>query len=219
MFKTFLYYCIFFRVKLLITPTFKWDNQIHGTVQHYYAFVEDPSYDSIYHLESFVISKRLCQPEVDPIELVFTVPLTKPLSLEYVVHIVNSQFLSKILNNKISFRTIILLLKNVADSEQIKVINLDDLSLFTSVSIETKILNLQPLSKKVLRNKAFEDLYPFTHFNTVQSQVFHSCYYTDTPIILGAPTGSGKTIVAELCMLRLFSLNPEHKAIIFFYIF
>ncbi|KAF7284822.1 hypothetical protein GWI33_021579 [Rhynchophorus ferrugineus] len=180
------------RVKLLITPTFKWDNQTHGTVQHYYAYVEDPSHDSIYHLESFVISKRLCQPGADPIELVFTVPLTKPLSLEYFVHIVNSQFLN---------------------SEQIKVINLDDLSLFTSVSIQTKILDLQPLAKKVLRNKAFEDLYPFTHFNTVQSQVFHSCYYTDTPILLGAPTGSGKTIVAELCMLRLFSLNPDQKVV------
>lgn len=83
--------------------------------------------------------------------------------------------------------------------------------MFTSDSYQTKLLDVQPLPKSVLHNKGFEDLYPFTHFNTVQSQVFHSCYYTDTPIILGAPTGSGKTIVAELCVLKLFRENPRLK--------
>lgn len=97
------------------------------------------------------------------------------------------------------------------DAEQILSVDLSELKLFSSDSYQTKILDLQPLPKQVLRNKSYEDLYSFTHFNAVQSQVFHSCYYTDTPIILGAPTGSGKTIVAELCILRLFSLNPEQK--------
>lgn len=99
----------------------------------------------------------------------------------------------------------------VLDSEGIFVINLNNLKLFTSDSFLTNILDLQPLPKHVLRNKSYEELYHFSHFNAVQSQVFHSCYYTDTPVILGAPTGSGKTIVAELCMLRLFLRNPEQK--------
>lgn len=97
------------------------------------------------------------------------------------------------------------------DAEQILSVDLSELKLFSTDSYQTQILDLQPLPKQVLRNKSFEDLYSFTHFNAVQSQVFHSCYYTDTPIILGAPTGSGKTIVAELCILRLFSLSPEQK--------
>lgn len=82
------------RIKLLITPKFKWDNSNHGTVQHYYAWVEDPQHDSIYHMESFVITKRMCIAS-EPIELVFTVPLTKPLSLEYLVRVANSQYLRK----------------------------------------------------------------------------------------------------------------------------
>ncbi|KAJ8967760.1 hypothetical protein NQ314_002643 [Rhamnusium bicolor] len=179
------------RVRLLITAKFKWDHSIHGTVQHYYAWVEDPQHDSIYHMESFIITKRICV-SAEPVELIFTVPLTKPLSLEYFVRVVNSQFLH---------------------SETIEVINLENLKLMTSDSFQTKILDVQPLPKTVLQNKSFEDLYPFSHFNSVQSQVFHSCYYTDTPIILGAPTGSGKTIVAELCILRQFRQDPTLKVV------
>ncbi|XP_072381205.1 activating signal cointegrator 1 complex subunit 3-like isoform X2 [Diabrotica undecimpunctata] len=179
------------RIKLLIMPKFKWDHSVHGTAQHFYAWVEDPQHDSIYHMESFVVTKRMCMSE-EPIELVFTVPLTKPLSLEYFIHVTNSQFLH---------------------CETLQVLRLEDLKLFTADSFQTKILDVQPLPKTVLQNKSYEDLYPFTHFNAVQSQVFHSCYFTDTPVILGAPTGSGKTIVAELCILRLFRRNPNLKVV------
>ena len=42
-------------------------------------------------------------------------------------------------------------------------------------------------------------------------QAFHTLYHTDHPVLLGAPTGSGKTISAELCMLRCFSQHPGQK--------
>lgn len=99
------------------------------------------------------------------------------------------------------------------ESETQEVIELSNLKIFSDASLQTEMIDLQPLPKSVLRNKQFENLYNFTHFNAVQSQVFHSCYYTDTPIILGAPTGSGKTIVAELCILRLFNESPKLKVV------
>lgn len=82
------------RVKLLATPNFKWDNGILGTVQHFYAWVEDPQHDSIYHMESFIVTKKMCISQ-EPIELIFTVPLVKPLSLEYFIRVASSQFMSK----------------------------------------------------------------------------------------------------------------------------
>ena len=65
-----------------------------------------------------------------------------------------------------------------------------------------------------LHNPNFQRLYKFTHFNAIQTQVFHTCYHTDYNVLLGAPTGSGKTIVAELTMFRLFTQSPEEKVVV-----
>lgn len=43
-------------------------------------------------------------------------------------------------------------------------------------------------------------------------QAFHTLYHTDEPVLLGAPTGSGKTISAELTMMRIFSEHPGQHA-------
>lgn len=36
-------------------------------------------------------------------------------------------------------------------------------------------------------------------------------YHTENNVLLGAPTGSGKTISAELAMLHLFDTQPDMK--------
>lgn len=51
------------------------------------------------------------------------------------------------------------------------------------------------------------------YFNPNQSQVFHSLYHTEENVLIGSPTGSGKTIMAEFAMLRAFKLHPKKKII------
>ena len=45
------------------------------------------------------------------------------------------------------------------------------------------------------------------------AQILHTLYHTDENVLLGAPTGSGKTISAELTILRAFAAHPGQKVI------
>nr|KAG5694899.1 hypothetical protein BaRGS_029516 [Batillaria attramentaria] len=76
-----------------------------------------------------------------------------------------------------------------------------------------ELLNLQPLPVTALNDSRLESLYSFTHFNPVQTQIFHTLYHHDTNVLLGAPTGSGKTVAAELAIFRVFREYPKFKAV------
>ena len=50
---------------------------------------------------------------------------------------------------------------------------------------------------------AFRGLFEFYYFNSVQNEMFETCYNTSSAVVVSAPTGSGKTVLFELCLLRL----------------
>ena len=87
----------------------------------------------------------------------------------------------------------------------------------------SELLDLQPLPITALNDPMLETLYTFTHFNPIQTQIFHCLYHTDKNVLLGAPTGSGKTIAAEMAIFRVFREYPNHKvycvAVLYFMIF
>ena len=47
----------------------------------------------------------------------------------------------------------------------------------------------------------------------IRVQIFHTLYHTDENVLLGAPTGSGKTISAELAILHAFTAHPDRKIV------
>lgn len=79
----------------------------------------------------------------------------------------------------------------------------------------TELLDLQPLPVSALRNEAYESLYNerFQFFNPIQTQVFNMLYNGDENVLIGAPTGSGKTLCAELAIMRLFNEMPEGRSV------
>ena len=97
------------------------------------------------------------------------------------------------------------------DISYYKEINLSELDIPAEDFPSTKLLPLKPMSVKALGNERFESLYSqkFKFFNPVQTQVFHTLFHTDSNSLIGAPTGSGKTIMAELAMLRVFKNSPK----------
>ncbi len=77
----------------------------------------------------------------------------------------------------------------------------------------TQLQDLQPLPVTALKNPLFENLYNFKFFNPIQTQIFFSLYQTNKNILVGAPTGSGKTIMSELAILNLIKENPKKKTV------
>nr|XP_057909252.1 activating signal cointegrator 1 complex subunit 3 isoform X2 [Doryrhamphus excisus] len=180
------------RVRLIVTPDFRWNDQVHGSVgEPWWLWVEDPINDHIYHSEYFLLQKKQVVTG-EPQHIVFTIPIFEPLPSQYYIKAVSDRWLG---------------------AEAICIINFQNLILPERHPPHTELLDLQPLPVTALDNRQFESLFKFTHFNPIQTQIFHTLYHTDTNVLLGAPTGSGKTIAAELAMFRVFNKYPSSKVV------
>ena len=126
----------------------------------------------------------------EPQTLVFTIPIFEPLPSQYYVKVVSDRWIG---------------------AEAICAISFKHLILPEHHPPHTELLNLQPIPKSALRCEELENLYNFTHFNPIQTQIFHTLYYSDNNVLLGAPTGSGKTVAAEIAMFRVFREYPGTK--------
>lgn len=61
----------------------------------------------------------------------------------------------------------------------------------------------------------FRSIFPFPAFNAVQSKCFKTVYNTNDNFVISSPTGSGKTVIFELAILRLINgyANGSFKAV------
>nr|XP_043617378.1 DExH-box ATP-dependent RNA helicase DExH17 [Erigeron canadensis] len=59
----------------------------------------------------------------------------------------------------------------------------------------------------------FRSTFSFRYFNSLQSECFSTCFHTDINMVISAPTGSGKTVLFELSILRILSkfISPEGR--------
>ncbi|XP_065206562.1 activating signal cointegrator 1 complex subunit 3 [Planococcus citri] len=182
------------RIRLKIRADFTWNDRVHGkSVEPFWVWVEDSENNFIYHSEYFLLSrKHVMKGEVQ--ELVFTIPIHdhERLPSQYMIRVPSDRWLGSVSSTPISLQSIVL----------------PELH-----PVQTELLPLQPLPVTALQNSDFESLYKFTHFNPIQTQIFHCLYHTDNNVLLGAPTGSGKTIVAEIAFFRVFKDNPDAKVV------
>jgi activating signal cointegrator complex subunit 3 len=143
------------RVTLNIKADFEWSDRVSGTVEPFWVWVEDNENERIYHTEYFLLHKKQLR---ETHVLAFTVPLFEPLQGQYVVRAISDRWLH---------------------AEHCETIDLRDLVLPEKYPAHTTLLKLCPLPKEALQNEEFQAMYKFSHFNAVQTQVFHTLRHTD----------------------------------------
>ncbi|KAF2398378.1 Sec63-domain-containing protein [Trichodelitschia bisporula] len=179
------------RIQLFITSDFAWNDRHHGSSESYWIWVENSETAEIYHHEFFLLTRRKLY---DEHELNFTIPLSDPLPSQIYVRAVSDRWLGAESVTPVSFQHLIR-----PDTE----------------SVYTDLLNLQPLPITALKNPRLEEIYSqrFQYFNPMQTQLFHTMYHTSNNVLLGSPTGSGKTVAAELAMWWAFRDHPGSKVV------
>lgn len=179
------------RIKLYLYPEFNWNDRHHGTSESYWIWVENSDTSEIYHHEYFILSRKKMH---DEHEMNFTIPLSDPLPSQVYVRAISDRWLGAETVYPVSFQHLIR-----PDTE----------------SVYTDLLDLQPLPITALKNPILEEIYGqrFQFFNPMQTQIFHTLYHTSENVLLGSPTGSGKTVACELAMWWAFREKPGSKVV------
>ena len=179
------------RIHLFLTPKFTWNDGMNGSAESYWIWIENSDTAEIYHHEFFILSrkKRFMEHEMN-----FTIPLSDPLPTQIYVCAFSDRWLGAETITPVSFQHLIR-----PDTE----------------SVYTDLQNLQPLPVSALKNVTLEEIYGrrFEFFNPMQTQLFHTMYHMPDNVLLGSPTGSGKTIAAELAMWWAFREKPGSKVV------
>ena len=179
------------RMHLYLTADFRWNDRHNGTSESYWIWVENSETSEIYYHEYFILTRKKLYNDH---EMTFTIPLSDPLPTQIYVRAISDRWLGAETVTPISFQHLIR-----PDTE----------------SVYTDLLNLQPLPVAALKNTLLEEIYRqrFLFFNPMQTQIFHTLYHTSANVLLGSPTGSGKTVAAELAMWWAFREKPGTKVV------
>jgi activating signal cointegrator complex subunit 3 len=182
------------RIEVDVYPEFTFAERIHGSGEPWWVWIEDGENEHVYARERITIGREACREDADPLRLVFTIPMIEPLPPQYYLRAVSDRWLGAETTLAVSFRHLVLPERYPPNTEllPLRPLPITALALGTAADGGTQ--------------DPFLALYPpaMTHLNPIQTQVFHTLFHTDANVLLGAPTGSGKTLCAEMAVLRVW---------------
>lgn len=195
------------KLRFSLLPLFpEWkDMAFGGKTMSSWVWVEDATSGYIYHSEYFVLhqSRFMGWKEgTQTLEMECYLPVFVSQSQKeanYVIRIVSDRFVGIESYYEVSY---------TPDESQMQKSKKDREEMYTN------LLRLHPQPLSSLQNPVYEAIYAqkFRFFNPIQTQTFHQLYHQDGSVLICAPTGSGKTVCAELAILRVWNQNDKVRA-------
>ena len=158
--------------------------------RRWWVWVEDAAEERIHHCELALFPVDRRRKTLDAIVLNFTMAVRDPLPPQFYVRAISDRW---------------------SACSHLLELSTNTLELPPPAPPPTELLPLRPLPIEALQDDRFQQFYGYSHFNPVQTQVFHALFRTDGNVLVGAPTGSGKTCLAELAIFRLLRRRGDEK--------
>jgi len=177
------------RVDLSIVPAFSWSDRYHHSSERFWLMVQDVNQERLLHYEILTIRKHLRQ---DSLKVSFFVPYLVPIHPFYYLRIFPDRWFG---------------------CDHHLPIYIERITLPDDGSATTQLADADPISVSALRNrpyeKYYEQLFGGADFNQIQTQNFNLFYESDDDVILLASAGSGKTVCAELAIIRAMNQHQS----------
>ncbi|KAI9907622.1 hypothetical protein PsorP6_002761 [Peronosclerospora sorghi] len=198
------------KVDLVVTPDFEFAQEVHGNAEGFWVFVEDVDGETILHHEWLLIKRRFASQET---YVSFTMPLFEPLAPLYYIKVISDKWIHCESSLPVSFHKLILPQKNAPPAELLDLQPLFVNNILLKLSGGKKMI-AEAILKSVSNSHQVLNPWRFKRFNPIQTQVLPRLLESESNLFIGSPPGSGKSILAELAIMKtLLSLGqPDPKS-------
>ena len=207
------------RLNLTIRPYFKWNDRYHGKrLQAFWVWIVDEEItQQIYYSEHVKFNKEQVKSEQVQ-HLTVNIPLvedaidedgvSRRLPNEFVIFALSDHWIGCDYEFPIDCRKVILPYENIAYTRI--PINLNQLPLsalqnerFVGIFKPSEVEGAYTKEPGNFQESQAEIAVHVDSFNIMQSQVFYTIYRRERSVLVCAPTGSGKTTLADLAALKV----------------
>eukprot|EP01029_Cantina_marsupialis_P030669 TRINITY_DN838_c0_g1_i3.p1 TRINITY_DN838_c0_g1~~TRINITY_DN838_c0_g1_i3.p1 ORF type:complete len:2186 (-),score=829.25 TRINITY_DN838_c0_g1_i3:132-6689(-) len=184
------------KIDLDLQAKFLYDYNVHGGAEPFWIICEDSDGEQVLHSEYFVLKSKHAvaahRGDEPPVRTVsFIVKMQEPLPPYLAIKVISDRWLH---------------------CEQSICVHMRGVFLPDKPLPYTQLLDLDPIPTNAVGEpkfggiRGFERLFSdFSTFNPPQTQAFSALFDSDDSVFIGAPTGSGKTVCAELAIMRLLA--------------
>ncbi|OQS00330.1 pre-mRNA-splicing helicase BRR2, partial [Thraustotheca clavata] len=196
------------KVELSVTPDFEMEANNEG----FWVLVTDVDGEAIIHFEWLLLQRRYNQEEA---YMSFTIPIFEPLAPLYYLRVLSDKWLHCEQTLPISFQDLILPTKNAPPTELLDLQPLAVVNVLAKTCVSCGIKDKSLVSKIKSELEHGADGWHFAKFNPIQTQVLPKVLESNSNIVLCAPPGSGKGVVADSALLRLCLQEYEDLSNVF----